>query len=246
MPDEAINHDVANLASELDAALVNLDVALTQAGSSVSVIRANISQIATLAEAMCDMEAAITLARQNLSLPLAGTRQPADSPPLRAVPAPTEPQPAPQAVEPQPTPQAAEPEPEQAALGNELRSRLLQPEPVPQAAEPQPAPQVVEPEPALQATEPEEAVSHCLRLAVNSKSGSLDLKAVDASVNENPAVVDVALLDYDGRKATLKLWVNESADPIGVRDALLGSLRRRLSDEQAAEVRIDFEESAAA
>ncbi|MCH8994745.1 MAG: hypothetical protein IH959_07225 [Chloroflexi bacterium] len=89
-------------------------------------------------------------------------------------------------------------------------------------------------------------MSHCLRLTVKSNSGSLDLKAVDGSVNENPAVVDVALLDYDGRKATLKLWVNESADPIGVRDALLGSLRRRLGDEQAAEVRIDFEESAAA
>ena len=81
-------------------------------------------------------------------------------------------------------------------------------------------------------------------MAVTSKGGSLDLKAVDSSVNENPAVVDVALLDYDGRQATLKLWINQSADPVGVRDALLGSLRRRLGDEGNAEVEIEFEGAA--
>ena len=283
MADEANNHDVASLARELDAALVNLDAALGQAGRSVSVIRANISQIATLAEAVRDMEAAITLARQDLSLPLAASRQPTDAPPLRAVPQAAEPQPAPQAVEPQPAPQAvepqpaietAEPEPVAETAEPEPTAEIAEPEPVAETAEPEPAAEIAEPEPVAETTEPEpaaditepepaaaitepepaaeiaeepvQAVSHCLRLAVKSNSGSLDLKAVDGSVNENPAVVDVALLDYDGRKATLKLWVNESADPIGVRDALLGSLRRRLGDEQDAEVRIDFEESSAA
>ena len=90
------------------------------------------------------------------------------------------------------------------------------------------------------------AVSHCLRLGVSSKTGSLDLTAVDGSVSENPAVVDVALLDYDGRQATLKLWINNDANPHGVREALLASLRRRLGDEQDADVRIDFEEGSAA
>jgi hypothetical protein len=99
-------------------------------------------------------------------------------------------------------------------------------------------------EPAAEASTETEGVSHCLRLGVASKAGSLDLKAVDGSVNENPAVVDVALLDYDGRKATLKLWINGQADPIGVRDALLGSLRRRLGDERDAEVLIEFEGAA--
>jgi hypothetical protein len=98
-----------------------------------------------------------------------------------------------------------------------------------------------EPAPAPQALEPVGEPSHCLRLGVASKSGSLDLKAVDGSVNENPAVVDVALLDYDGRRATLKLWINQAADPAGVRDALLGSLRRHLGDERDAEVNIEFE-----
>jgi hypothetical protein len=115
----------------------------------------------------------------------------------------------------------------------------------PQADTPAEAPQN-EPEDAWEPAaapvpEPAGEPSHCLRLGVASKSGSLDLKAVDGSVNENPAVVDVALLDYDGRRATLKLWINQAADPAGVRDALLGSLRRRLGDEQDAEVNIEFE-----
>src|SRR3990170_973841 len=77
---------------------------------------------------------------------------------------------------------------------------------------------------------PAGAVSNYLRLTVQSKSGSLDLKAVDGAVNENPDVVDVALLDYDGRQAALKLWVNPSADATAVRDALMVSLKSRLGD----------------
>ena len=89
-------------------------------------------------------------------------------------------------------------------------------------------------------------VSHRLRMGVSSKAGSLDLRAVDGAVNENPAVVDVALLDYDGRNATLKLWINGAADPQAVRESLITSLRGRLGDEQEADVRIEFDEVAAA
>ena len=87
-------------------------------------------------------------------------------------------------------------------------------------------------------------VSNCLRLTVQSKSGSLDLKAVDGAVNENPDVVDVALLDYDGRQAALKLWVNPSADATAVRDALMVSLRSQLGDDGSAEAFIDVDEAA--
>ena len=31
---------------------------------------------------------------------------------------------------------------------------------------------------------------------------------------------DVALIDYDGKKATLKVWIDESATPNDVRNAL--------------------------
>ena len=99
--------------------------------------------------------------------------------------------------------------------------------------------------PPVEDAEPATQVTRCLRLKVSKKSGSLDLKDVDRAVNENSAVMDVALLDYDGRQATLKLWVNERADPIGVREALLTSLRAHLGEEET-ELAIDFEEDSAA
>ena len=100
-------------------------------------------------------------------------------------------------------------------------------------------------EPAT-AQRPGLSATRCLRLTVASKIGSLDLKAVDGSVNENPSVVDVALLDYDGRRATLKLWVNDSADPEGVREALVSSLRNHLGGAELTDLSVDFEPGSAA
>jgi hypothetical protein len=88
--------------------------------------------------------------------------------------------------------------------------------------------------------------SHCLRLDVRSKSGSLELKAVDDAVNENTSVVDVALLEYDGRNATLRVWIETSADPETVREALLDSLQRNLAGHQDADFSLDFEQESAA
>lgn len=219
MADEVKSPEPSRLASELNAALTSLDAALLQASRSVAVIRSNVSQFAALAEVVRQMEAAMTRARQTLSMPSDASPQVATSPPLRPVP-PRE-----------ATPEAFEPE----AKTSEATLEPSEPEAptgAPTAAPPQP--------------EPTHPISHCLRLGVSSKAGSLDLKAVDGSVNENPAVVDVALLDYDGRHATLKLWINGSADPNEVRQALLASLRSRLGDERDAEVTIDFEEGSAA
>lgn len=86
--------------------------------------------------------------------------------------------------------------------------------------------------------------SHCLRLTVKSKSGSLDLKTVDNAVNENLDIVDVALLDYDGREAVLKLWVNPDANVESVRTALIESLRIELGDQSDAEAFVELEEAA--
>ena len=93
---------------------------------------------------------------------------------------------------------------------------------------------------------PSGANSRDLRLRIGTSAGSLDLKAVDRSINENPGVVDVTLLDYDGSNATLKVWVDESADAIAARDGLLTSLKRHLGDDGAVEVSIDFDEESAA
>lgn len=61
----------------------------------------------------------------------------------------------------------------------------------------------------------------CFRLEFESRPGPLDLRVVDDAVGEHPAVRDVALLDYDGRKATLKVWIDGSSSPAGVQQALI-------------------------
>ncbi len=44
---------------------------------------------------------------------------------------------------------------------------------------------------------------------------------MDDAVSEHPAVRDVALLDYDGRKATLKVWIDGSASSSDVQSTLV-------------------------
>ena len=59
------------------------------------------------------------------------------------------------------------------------------------------------------------------RLEFESNPGPLDLRTVDDAVSEHPAVRDVALLDYDGRKATLKVWIEASATPSEIQASLV-------------------------
>jgi hypothetical protein len=58
------------------------------------------------------------------------------------------------------------------------------------------------------------------QLAFESTGDPLDLRAVDEAVSAHPAVRDVALMDYDGQRATLKVWIAASARPADVQDAL--------------------------
>ncbi len=64
----------------------------------------------------------------------------------------------------------------------------------------------------------EELIS--FRLEFESRQGPLDLRAVDDAVSEHPAVRDVALLDYDGRRATLKVWIASTASVAEVQQTL--------------------------
>lgn len=217
----ANEHDnsVSDLKNEMDEALSALDVALLEAGRSVSIVRNNMSRVFELAEHAGEMEAAIVRARDQLALTL---QSDSTATPLRAIPA-------------------------QENSGREDKEANAKPvldhENERTAAVEEPDPETEsEPEPVL---EPASTATRCLRLKVSKKSGNLDLKDVDGSVNENSSVMDVALLDYDGRQATLKLWVNERADPNGVREALLTSLRTHLGEEDT-EVDIEFEEDSAA
>jgi hypothetical protein len=103
-------------------------------------------------------------------------------------------------------------------------------------AKPQLEPPAIAPissdERSWESDEPEDATSETIaqaqaradtvsfRLEFESRSGPLDLRTVDDAVSEHPAVRDVALLDYDGRKATLKVWIEASASPADVQQSL--------------------------
>ncbi len=227
MVEKARTADVSSIKTELDQALSTLDIALLEAGRSVATVREQVAHVMKIAERSREMEAAMARAREQLAVSFENGGA---SPPLRAVPSigPTDEIQAP-VMEPAATPDqdsgdaepatARGPEPKEA---KEAKKGNTFPAPVPNAE-----------------------TSRCLRLAVSSKSGNLDLKEVDSSVNENPAVIDVALLDYDGRQATLKLWINETADPKGVRDALLSSLRNHLGKKDT-ELSIELEEDSSA
>ncbi|MGB6895836.1 MAG: hypothetical protein WBF37_07850, partial [Dehalococcoidia bacterium] len=98
-----------------------------------------------------------------------------------------------------------------------------------------------------EAAGPAEPARRCFRLEVEADQGSLDLKAVDRSVSENAGVVDVALLDYDGRRASLKIWVEQEAEPEQVQSALLERLKANLGAEgESGEVSISLSEEPAA
>lgn len=58
------------------------------------------------------------------------------------------------------------------------------------------------------------------RLEFESNPGPLNLRAVDDAISEHPAVRDVALLDYDGKRASLKVWIAEPASPTDVQQSL--------------------------
>jgi hypothetical protein len=85
----------------------------------------------------------------------------------------------------------------------------------------------------------------CYLLEVRAISGPLDLKTVDNSVNASADVADVALLDYDGRRATLKVWFEGAADLPAARASLRDSLQRHLAG-QPAEISLERSEEPAA
>ncbi len=246
MPLHANNNDNATLAQELDDALATLDDALLQAGRSVAIIRRALPQFTTLDRVVHEMEAAMTRARQQLD-----TSTGADTPltGLRSVPVPPVPDTAPQDAYDSPdtvlrAEDAGSPDDALATPVSTSAADQDAPEDDNGAPENETAPAEEIPQQAEQRFGP--SSNSCLRLEVASRTGSLDLKAVDGSVSENPAVLDVALLDYDGRQATLKLWVNDSSDPEGVRDAVISSLRNHLGDESQAIVTLTFESGSAA
>lgn len=90
-----------------------------------------------------------------------------------------------------------------------------------------------QPEPSQTETETGDTSFASFRLEFESAGSPLDLRAVDDAVSEHPAVRDVALLDYDGRKATLKVWIDDTASPEDVRNALVEKSSQLFEGESA-------------
>jgi hypothetical protein len=66
----------------------------------------------------------------------------------------------------------------------------------------------------------------CFRLEFESVGGPLDLRAIDDAVTQHLAVRDVALLDYDGRRAMLKVWITAASSPAEIQS----DLKERMPD----------------
>jgi hypothetical protein len=184
------------LERDLTQAIDELEQSLEQAAAAAGRLRAALPRIAASSTLLDQLEEIVRSGREQLGA--APARQP-------AAPAPS-PFPSQRAEAPPPpiVEQAAPPPP---------------PTPITQAA----APPVAEtPAPATGAAD---AGTVTFRLQFQSRPGPLDLRAVDEAVSEHPDVRDVALLDYDGHRATLKVWADASADIGSVQDAITARAR---------------------
>jgi hypothetical protein len=196
----ATNDQPTGLDRELTWALDDLHAALKRATEATATIKGLVPRLAATGSLFDEIEALVRVGRQNI-----GT---ADSAPA-AITGPT--LVAPAHAQPRPTPVL------------EPSASFTTPDAAP--ADWSPVLEAPTPEaPAADAvSEPTPAVIEdllCFRLEFESQPGPLDLRTVDDAVSEHPAVRDVALLDYDGHRATLKVWISSDASPSDVQDAL--------------------------
>jgi hypothetical protein len=207
-----------DLAAELNAAVADLQDALQRAADATARIKGGLPHLTRISSVFGELESIIAAGRREGSAPATPIAPPAartrpallaPDAPVRAV-RPAEPT---ERIEtaPQPDPIIAPPSPANGASAEWQTD--VQPAPV---ASPQPdaEPAIV---PAAQvANEP----TTTFRLEFQSSPGPLDLRAVDDAVSQHPAVRDVALIDYDGRRATLKVWIVATTTPAEVQETL--------------------------
>lgn len=188
-----------DLERELRQALDDLHAALQRASEATSAIQSLLPRLAAAGSLFDEIESLIRAGRERIGAG-AGTPEKTYTRPTLVIPRPS-------------TPRAAPVLPPSNAF---IAAAETQPEPEVSAPEP---PQVETPTPfPLEAGSEGGLVS--FRLEFESNPGPLDLRAVDDAVSEHPAVRDVALLDYDGRRATLKVWITDTASPAEVQQAL--------------------------
>jgi hypothetical protein len=200
------NDQPTGLERELTWALDDLHAALQRATEATAAIKGLVPRLAATGSLFDEIEALVRTGRQHIG---AGEAMPGTgiTRPTLVVPPPSAPRPAPVL---QPSASFTAP-----AGGSDGWAPVLDTPPAPASAEtvvPIEQPEVEAPQapPDL----------HCFRLEFESQPGPLDLRTVDDAVSEHPAVRDVALLDYDGHRATLKVWITPDASPSDVQDAL--------------------------
>jgi hypothetical protein len=217
MTAEPIKEQQGSLADELDVALTSLERSLQHAGQATSAIRGLLPQIAALASVVADMEATMARARQHIASSSDVPARISES--LREI------------------------RPLGATAASVVDRFAAEPPPI----ETQPEQEVIEElQPSEEQQDEQVGGARCLLVEVTCQDGSLDLKSVDSSVGEHEAVVDVALLDYDGRRASLKVWLREDADPVAVQSGLIESLQRHFGDDRNVEITIDITDELAA
>lgn len=190
----------AGIARDVSAAIDELAGALQQANAATARLSGLLPRIEAIGSVLDELDTMIQSGRRQLGRDT--ETQPAPAPITRpTLVVPPAPEPA-ETWEPQPQ---AEPQAITPIAANELPW---------ESHEPQDAAS----ETIAQAQARADTVS--FRLEFESRSGPLDLRTVDDAVSEHPAVRDVALLDYDGRKATLKVWIEASASPADVQQSL--------------------------
>ena len=199
-----------DLAMELQLALDKLETALRDAAEAAAALSALAPRVAGIDRMIGEIEKAISgRAPASAAQAPAAPVEPSlgDPPPPVSISTP-----APAAAWSRPTlvvpghvpaaPWASGPSPE-GAPEHEVISEPLQPE-----------------LPPLQPGAAQNEPITSFRVAFESDAEPLDLRAVDEALAAQPAVRDVALLDYDGHRATLKVWISASARPEELQQAL--------------------------
>ncbi len=212
----------AALEAELDQALDDLVLALQQAGAAAAAIRSLAPRLAATGSVLDEIAALVASGRQEIPRtapeatprPEPGYTRPTLVPPSApaartrtAAKRPVGASPAAQIPSASPPEGAAAPAADIATATDPASKLDLEPAGG-AAREPSPFPSTGD-----------SAVT-CFRLEFESASGPLDLRRVDEAVAAHPAVRDVALLDYDGRRATLKVWIAATSTPSDVQQAL--------------------------
>jgi hypothetical protein len=186
----ARNEPTNGLEHDLTQALEDLEGALGRAAESLEAMRGLLPRITAAGSLFDEIEALVRAGREQIG-DASSAAQAAYTRPTLVVPRP--------AQRPATAPQPAATAQEREASGPGLVTAA--------------------PEADAGTGKPQAALAS-FRLEFESAAAPLDLRMVDDAVSEHPAVRDVALLDYDGRRATLKVWVTAEASPAEVQQAL--------------------------